>query len=62
MGTVVDIGYERKKQEDREIRLLIDQQFGEHEDYGLIVNLLVEYGAETMTGVIRAQYDSTFAL
>jgi len=61
MGTVVDIACARKKKEDQEIRLLIDQQFGTHEDYGFILNLLEEYGVETMTGVIRAQYDSTFA-
>lgn len=62
MGTVVDIGCQRKKQKDQEIRILIDRRFVGHEDYGLILNLLAEYGAETITGVIRAQYDSTFAV
>lgn len=61
MGAVVDIASARKKREDQEIRLLIDEQFKRHEDYGLILNLLAEYGAETMTGVIRSQYDPTFA-
>lgn len=65
MGTVVDIGCQRKKQKDQRIRLLIDRKFGTHEDYGIIMNLLEEYGPEMVAGAIRSDpdyKDPTFAL
>ena len=63
MGTVIDIDCQHMRQqlEARRIRRLIDQKFGEHEDYGLIINLLDEYGPQTMVGVIRSTYDPAFA-
>lgn len=67
MGTIIDRDYLQKKRkekrmlEDQRIRLLVDRQFGEHRDYGLIMNLLEEYGSATMAMVIRSTYDPTFA-
>lgn len=52
---------EKSMSEDQRIRLLIDRKFSEHNDYGLILNLLEEYGPVTMAGVIRLSYDPTFA-
>lgn len=67
MGTVIDTDCLQKKREekheseDQRIRQLIDRTFGEHRDYGLIMNLLEEYGPATMAGVIRSTYDPAFA-
>lgn len=67
MGTVIDAGCvrmkreERQGSEDRRIRILIRRKFSAHKDYGLILNLLEEYGSATVASVIRSQYDPTFA-
>lgn len=65
MGTIVDIDVLRKKKEDQRIILLIDQKFGAHKDYGIIMNLLEEYGPHMMASIIRSDpdyKDPTFAL
>lgn len=65
MGTVVDMDGPRKKKEDQRIRLLIDRQFGKHKDYGIIMNMVGEYGSEMMASIIRSNpdyEDPTFAL
>jgi hypothetical protein len=65
MGTIVDMDGLRKKKEDQRIRLLIDRKFGTHEDYGIIMNMVGEYGPEMMANIIRSNpdyEDPTFAL
>lgn len=68
MGAVVCVAslearrLEMRQAENRRIRLLLGRRFGDHEDYGLLLNLLDEYGTEPLVGIIRSEYDPQFAL
>lgn len=53
---------QKKEQGDAQLRALIDLRFSTHQDYGIILNMLEEYGPVTMTAVLRSEYGVDLAL
>tara|TARA_R110000824_G_scaffold401771_1_gene615325 strand:+ start:30250 stop:30450 length:201 start_codon:yes stop_codon:yes gene_type:complete len=65
MADIVDLSEVKAKERARkntQARALIVMKFQNHADLGLLLNLLSEYGSETVLKVVRDTYDIDIAL